>query len=116
MTAIASPTTVLLGLTLVSLLACPQQVLAGDQALERAQLAAAIRQLDMLERLAEHAANTQPEERSRYHFDYTRLRQDVQRVRAGINDYLTPRRAQPRDPAEIVGDYLLERPEPEDTP
>ncbi|WP_273649995.1 RAQPRD family integrative conjugative element protein, partial [Pseudomonas aeruginosa] len=62
----------------------------ADDTLEREQLAALARQLDLIDRLAEHAAHTAPQERARYHFDHARLRKDLQRVRAGIQDYLTP--------------------------
>ena len=58
-------------------------------------LAAVTRQLDLLDRLAERAAATAPQERTRYHFDYTRLRAGLERVRAGVRDYLVPQRAQP---------------------
>jgi RAQPRD family integrative conjugative element protein len=73
---------------------------------EREQLAALARQLDLIDRLAEHAANTAPQERARYHFDYARLRADLKRVRAGLQDYLVPQRAQPRDPVPLAGDYV----------
>ena len=73
---------------------------------EREQLAALTRQLDLIDRLAEHAANTAPQERTRYHFDYARLRTDLKRVRAGLQDYLVPQRAQPRDPVPLAGDYV----------
>ncbi len=116
MTSPVSPSIPLLSLAAVSLLTSLEPAHAGDPALERAHLAAAVRQLDMLERLAEHAAGASPSERSRYHFDYARLREDLERVRTGIHDYLTPQRAQPRDPDELAGDYLAERPEAEDTP
>ena len=79
---------------------------ADGLASEREQLAALARQLDLIDRLAEHAANTAPQERARYHFDYVRLRADLQRVRAGLQDYLVPRRAQPRDPVPLAGDYV----------
>ena len=62
--------------------------------------------LDLLDRLAEHAAHTAPQERARYHFDYARLRADLNRVRAGLQDYLVPQRAQPRDPVPLAGDYV----------
>ena len=88
-------------------------VAADSLASEREQLAALTRQLDLIDRLAEHAANTAPQERTRYHFDYARLREDIERVRSGIRDYLTPQRAQPRDPATLIGDY---RQEAEDAP
>ena len=67
-------------------------------------LAAVTRQLELLDRLAERGATTAPQERTRYHFDYARLRADLQRTRrrAGL-----PRsqRAQPRDPVPLAGDY-----------
>lgn len=78
---------------------------AGDSALEHEQLATLARQLDLIDRLAEHAAGTAPQSRARYHFDYGRLRADLQRVRAGIQDYLVPQRAQPRDPVPLAGAY-----------
>ncbi len=78
----------------------------ADDTPEREQLAALARQLDLIDRLAEHAANSAPQERARYHFDYARLRADLKRVRAGLQDYLVPQRAQPRDPVPLVGDYV----------
>jgi len=80
-------------------------VIAADSSLEREHLAALSRQLDLIDRLAEHAAHTAPQERTRYHFDYARLHQDIERIRTGIHDYLTPQRAQPRDPVELSSDY-----------
>lgn len=82
-----------------------EPVFAGDGATEQAQLAALIRQLDMIDRLAEHSASLPHPDGSRYHFDYARLREDIVRVRQGIRDYLVPQRAQPRDPVELLGDY-----------
>ena len=81
-------------------------VAADGLASEREQLAALARQLDLIDRLAEHGANTAPQERARYHFDYVRLHADLQRVRAGLQDYLVPQRAQPRDPVPLAGDYV----------
>ena len=73
---------------------------------EREQIAALARQLNLIDRLAEHAASTAPQERARYHSDYARLRADLKRVRAGLQDYLVPQRAQPRDPVPLAGDYV----------
>ncbi|PAU51968.1 raqprd family integrative conjugative element protein [Pseudomonas sp. PIC25] len=118
MTSPVYPSIPVLSLVAVGLLTSLSPAHAGDPALERAHLVAAVRQLDMLDRLAEHAASASPSEhsRSRYHFDYARLREDLERVRAGIHDYLTPQRAQPRDPEDLAGNYVAERPEPEDAP
>ncbi|AEJ05760.1 Putative uncharacterized protein ORF SG65 [Stutzerimonas stutzeri] len=78
---------------------------ADDATFEHARLAAALRQLDSIERLVAQQTAQQRDERARYHFDYARLTADLERVRAGIHDYLTPTRAQPRDPALLLGDY-----------
>jgi RAQPRD family integrative conjugative element protein len=78
---------------------------ADDATPEHARLAAALRQLDSIERLVAKQAAQPPNERARYYFDYGRLAADLERVRGGIRDYLTPSRAQPRDPAELLGDY-----------
>ncbi len=82
----------------------------ADDTPEREQLAALARQIDLIDRLAEHAAHTAPQRHARYHFDHARLRKDLQRVRAGIQDYLTPPRAQPRDTVELSGDYRQSSP------
>lgn len=82
---------------------------AADDAAEREVLAAVLRQLDLLDRLAEQTAAASPQERSRYHFDHARLREDVKRVRTGVQDYLIPQRAQPRDPVPLTGDYARSR-------
>ncbi|MGE0371810.1 MAG: RAQPRD family integrative conjugative element protein [Gammaproteobacteria bacterium] len=104
-----------LGPALALVLAGVQPALADDTASERTQLAALVRQLDMLHRLAEHSASLPRQDRSRYHFDYARLREDIERVREGIQDYLSPQRAQPRDPVKLVGGYRRESAE-EDSP
>jgi len=95
-----------LALALIIALAGASPASAGDASAEHEQLAALARQLDLLDRLAEHAAHTAPQERARYHFDYARLRADLKRVRAGLQDYLVPQRAQPRDPVPLAGDYV----------
>jgi RAQPRD family integrative conjugative element protein len=77
---------------------------AADSASERADLTAILRELNLLDRLADNAQAVAPE-KSRYHFDYPRFRADITRVGAGIQDYLSPPRAQPRDPMALSGDY-----------
>ena len=93
-----------------------QAVLASDDTAEHERLAAIVRQLDMIDRLAEHAARRSPPGHTRYHFDYERLREDVEHVRAGVQDYLVPQRAQPRDPVELRGDYRQSAPSGTKTP
>jgi RAQPRD family integrative conjugative element protein len=89
---------------------------AADEAPERARLAALVRQLDLVDRLAAGAAQAASEGPARYRFDYARLREDVSRVRAGVKDYLSPPRAQPRDPAPLAGHYKTSPVGTEQTP
>ncbi|NCE85760.1 RAQPRD family integrative conjugative element protein [Pseudomonas sp. Q1] len=84
---------------------------------EQEQLSLIQQQLDIIERLAtqaEAASTAEPVER--YRFDYLRLSQDIQRIRHGVQGYLSPSRAQPRDPSELVGDYRLDTPSAEPSP
>ncbi|MCP1507767.1 RAQPRD family integrative conjugative element protein [Pseudomonas marginalis] len=76
---------------------------------EQDQLSLVQQQLDIIERLAtqaEAASTAEPDDR--YRFDYPRLSQDIQRIRQGVQGYLSPSRAQPRDPIELVDDYRLD--------
>jgi len=93
----------------LALMAFAGPAMAVDQALERERLAAALRQLSILNAFADvpDDGTTAP---SRYHFDYRRLRDDLQRMRSGIEDYLTPKRAQPRDLSQIADTYRLDAP------
>lgn len=84
---------------------------------EQDQLSLVQQQLDIIERLAtqaEAASTAEPVER--YRFDYLRLSQDIQRIRNGVQGYLSPSRAQPRDPSELVGEYRLDTPSAEPSP
>ncbi|EXL06495.1 hypothetical protein BG46_17230 [Brucella anthropi] len=92
----------------LTLLLPMQPALSADDAMEREHLAAIVRQIDMLDRLARQSAAARPAQRSRYYFDYRRLDADLRRIRAGVTDYLAPPRAQPRDPAALDGQYRRE--------
>lgn len=96
-------------------LASFQPVFAFDDAIEREQLALLVRQLDMLDRMAARNASSAPLD-SPFHFDYGRLHSDIERVRIGVQDYLTPQRAQPRDQVEIVGNYRRRQSPPRSLP
>ena len=119
-------------LLLMALTASPPLAAHAGTPAQRQELAAALRQLDALERfVAQSAANTPITAGERYHFDYPRLLDDLARVRAGIQFHLAPSRAQPlhskrtsptsgasgcaapsraqpRDPAVLSGDYRNE--------
>ena len=77
----------------------------AQESQEQLRLAAMLRQLELVQHMADEAASRPDNAPSRYTFDYQRLSTDLERVRHGIHDYLTPKRAQPRDPVELLGDY-----------
>lgn len=81
--------------------------LTGVQASEQDDLALALQHLHLIDQIAERssASNTAS---ARYSFDYPRLREDLTRVRRGIDAYLSPARAQPRDQYLIEGDYQID--------
>jgi len=93
-------------------LACLSPLAVAGEAELRAHLAALERQLEGMERQAVNGAAQAAAgfalDSSRYHFDFMRLLEDVRRIRGGVRDYLTPARAQPRDPVELRGDYRQE--------
>lgn len=92
----------------LALLGLPRFSTAAEEDAERAQLAAIVRQLDQLQQQAARASALAPQERRRYHLDYARLQADLQRIRGGLQDYLTPPRAQPRDVQSLSADYRAE--------
>ncbi len=92
------------------LLACTAlPALAQPDNPEQAQFAVFIRQLEALDRIAAQSETLSQAGHSRYHFDYPRLHADIERIRGGIRDYLTPLRAQPYDPVEMTGSYVMKR-------
>ena len=107
-TPLASPRRILLG-ALISvtgiLMFCPSAHAIG--ASEQSNIEVMVRQLNALEDSARRSAAVASEPGQRYYFDYERLAGDIQRVRQGLQEYLTPSRAQPRDPAELAGKYTL---------
>ncbi|VVQ25675.1 RAQPRD family integrative conjugative element protein [Pseudomonas fluorescens] len=89
----------------------------ASDAHEQSQLSLIFQQLDTIEHLATRAETVNTSESvERYRFDYPRLSQDIQRIRHGVQGYLSPSRAQPRDPSELVGDYRLDTPPAEPSP
>ncbi|HBO0987398.1 TPA: hypothetical protein SL402_002446 [Pseudomonas aeruginosa] len=84
---------------------------AGEDEL-RVELAALVRQLEGLERQAERGAVRATarfeHNDTRYHFDFGRLLEDMRRIRSGVQSYLTPVRAQPRDPDELRTEYRVD--------
>ncbi|WP_085663830.1 MULTISPECIES: RAQPRD family integrative conjugative element protein [unclassified Pseudomonas] len=82
---------------------------AAQDVRERSDLGLMQRQIDAIALLADRARSsatgTTGTDRDRYRFDYSRLIEDLERVRHGINNYLSPSRAQPADLVELAGNY-----------
>ncbi|RMO31691.1 RAQPRD family integrative conjugative element protein [Pseudomonas savastanoi] len=78
---------------------------AAGTASEHANVEVMIRQLNSLEAVAQRSVDLPQDPAQRYHLDYPRLVSDIARIRQGLQDYLSPSRAQPRDPVEISGQY-----------
>lgn len=95
---------------LIVLIGCSLAVshAAAASASEQANLDVMIRQLNALENTARRSAQVADEPGKRYFFDYQRLAGDIARIRHGLEGYLTPTRAQPRDPVELSGQYTTE--------
>ncbi|MQT41234.1 conjugal transfer protein [Pseudomonas sp. FSL R10-2172] len=77
----------------------------ATSASEHSNLAVMISQLTALENSARRSPRVADEPGQRYLFDYSRLAADIERIRQGLENYLTPSRAQPRDPVELSGSY-----------
>ena len=80
---------------------------------EREELTLSLNQLSQIEaslHRAQQSARTGINER--YYFDYPRIHSDITTLRSGIEHYLTPARAQPRDTATLVGQYREEKTTP----
>ncbi|EGA6601301.1 conjugal transfer protein [Salmonella enterica] len=80
---------------------------------EREELTLSLSQLNQIEaslHRAQQSVRTGINER--YYFDYPRIHSDITTLRSGIENYLTPTRAQPRDTAALVGQYSEEKTTP----
>ncbi|KGT93893.1 hypothetical protein NG99_11300 [Erwinia typographi] len=63
-----------------------------------------------LDRARTVAAQSDPNNRRRYLFDYKKANEDLNTMRAGIDRYMQPSRAQPLDYGKVSGDYTRGRP------
>ncbi|MFK0344196.1 RAQPRD family integrative conjugative element protein [Pseudomonas asiatica] len=84
---------------------------AAQDGRERSDLGLMQRQINAIELLADRARSSATgNDQVRYRFDYLRLTADLERVRHGISNYLSPSRAQPADLVELTGDYRADAP------
>ena len=93
---------ILLGGILVSV--APLHLARADAAGEREQLARVIHELQAIEPLL-RAAQSQANPDARVRFRYDWLRQDLQRLRLGIQEHINAPRTQPRSFPPLRGDY-----------
>jgi RAQPRD family integrative conjugative element protein len=92
-----------LGLSALLTLSAAASAFANADSDEQQQLTLILPQLS---RLAASRDASVIDPSARYSFDYPpRLSADIDLMRQGVNGYLTPSRAQPRDPPELTGHY-----------
>lgn len=111
-----TPKGILMRNVLILALLIPHLVIGPSVALastadEHTHLALILQQLQRIDTLSHEAEASAATPHARYAFDYSRFTHDLELLRQGINDYLHPSRAQPRDPVELSGDYRRESPE-----
>ncbi|MDH0648670.1 RAQPRD family integrative conjugative element protein [Pseudomonas sp. GD03858] len=83
----------------------------AQESRERSDLGLVQRQFTAIEQLAVRAkSGSEDIDGARYRFDYLRFSADLQRVREGIYNYLSPSRAQPADLVELTDQYRAETP------
>jgi len=84
--------------------ALPMQSAIADADAEREALAQIAHELDALEALIRNAeSQAEPDARIRFRYDW--LRQDLARVRQGIQDHIDAPRTEPRTFPPLRGDY-----------
>ena len=84
--------------------AVPVQLAIADDDGERAALAKITHELQAIEPLiAEATAQANPDARVRFQYDW--LRQDLERIRLGIQEHIDAPRSEPRSFPPLRGDY-----------
>ncbi|CAO3311454.1 MULTISPECIES: integrative conjugative element protein, RAQPRD family [Pseudomonas] len=78
----------------------------AQESRERSDLGLVQRQITAIEQLADRVESSG----TRYRFDYLKFTADLERVREGIQQYLSPSRSQPADLVELNGQYQAEAP------
>ncbi len=82
----------------------PLHLARADAEREREQLARVIHELQAVEPLL-RAAESQADPDARVRFRYDWLRQDLERVRSGVEEHIRAPRAEPRGFPPLRGDY-----------
>ncbi|MCG8047499.1 MAG: RAQPRD family integrative conjugative element protein [Candidatus Thiodiazotropha endolucinida] len=84
--------------------ALPAQFAVADADGERSALARIIHELQSIEPLiTEAASQANPDARVRFQYDW--LRQDLDRIRLGIEEHINAPRSEPRSFPPLRGDY-----------
>ena len=79
-------------------------IVLADSVAEREALARLINEIDAIESLIATAeSQASPDTRIRFRYDW--LRQDLERIRAGIREHIDAPRAEPRTFPPLRGDY-----------
>ncbi|WAJ37264.1 RAQPRD family integrative conjugative element protein [Pseudomonas sp. GOM7] len=93
------------------------QTWASGNPQEIREISLALKQLEnvkaIIKRAQAQARASRDVRGSRYELDYDLIQSDLTRIEAGLQGYLAPSRAQPRDIQEITGDYSRDRGAPQ---
>lgn len=86
------------------------QAVAGE-VFEREQLSLILKQVKNAQRITVAAREKiTPTDTERFWFDYERLERDLKKIQLGIEHYMTPNRAQPRElHGEMASSYTRDR-------
>ena len=83
----------------------------ASEVFEREQLSLILKQVKNAQRIAVAAhEKITPTNTDRFWFDYERLERDLKKIQLGIEHYMTPNRAQPRElHGEMASSYTRDR-------
>jgi|SRR5690554_896306 len=83
----------------------------ASEIFEREQLSLILKQVKNAQRITVAAREKiTPTDTERFWFDYERLERDLQKIQLGIEHYMTPNRAQPRElHGEMASSYTRDR-------
>ncbi|WP_432340181.1 RAQPRD family integrative conjugative element protein [Yersinia enterocolitica] len=83
----------------------------ASEVFEREQLSLILKQVKNAQRITVAAyEKITPTDTERFWFDYERLERDLKKIQLGIEHYMTPNRAQPRElHGEMASSYMRDR-------
>jgi integrative conjugative element protein, RAQPRD family len=89
---------------------CLSSMSVAQSEVEREQLKMVLEQLNNIEQVVlVSEQSSQKLSGQRYNFDYEQFKKDLEAIRTGVELYLTPVRAQPREVVDFEANYRKEK-------